>query len=71
MLWDSHDLKTIKTHGLVFETRVGKGRLLVSALRHTGRENAAGRWLLQVLVEQLKAPNPPKHLLADPRRMRR
>ncbi|MGB7733127.1 MAG: hypothetical protein WBL72_05475, partial [Thermoguttaceae bacterium] len=43
MLWDTHDLKTVKTHGLVFETRVGKGRLLVSALRHAGRENAAGR----------------------------
>ncbi len=66
MLWDTHDLKTVKTHGLVFQTRVGKGRLLVSALRHTGRSNAAGRWLIEVLVDQLNSPLPPKHTLARP-----
>jgi hypothetical protein len=66
MLWDTHDLKTVKTHGLVFATRVGKGRLLVSTLRHTGRENAAGHWLLQVLVDQLNSPLPPQHTLAHP-----
>ena len=71
MLWDTHDLKTVKTHGLVFEARVGKGRLLVSALRHTGRENAAGRWLLQVLVDQLNSPVPPKHTATHPLWMRK
>jgi hypothetical protein len=63
MLWDTHDLKTVKTHGLVFETRVAKGRLLVSALRHAGAENSAGRWLLQELVEHLGSAVSPKNAL--------
>jgi hypothetical protein len=63
---DTDDLKTVKTHGLVFETCVGKCRLLVSTLRHAGRENAAGRWLLQVLIDQLKLPVPPKHAATTP-----
>jgi hypothetical protein len=65
MLWDTHDLKSVKLHGLVFETRVAKGRLLVSALRHTGRENSAGRWLLQALLDRLKSPNSPKNALSE------
>jgi hypothetical protein len=65
LLWDTHDLKTVKTHGLIFETRAAKGRLLVSAVRHAGRENAAGRWLLQVLLEHLNSAETPKHALPD------
>jgi len=65
MLWDTHDLKTIKTHGLIFETRAAKGRLLVSAVNHTGEHNAAGRWLLGVLLDHLNSPTPPKHGLPD------
>ena len=64
LLWDTHDLRTVKTHGIIFETRVGKGRLLVSAARHTGRENAAGRWLLSVLLDHLRSPEAPRHALA-------
>ena len=45
LLWDNHDIKEVKTHALVFETRVGQGRLLVSALNHRGFTNAAGQWL--------------------------
>jgi hypothetical protein len=63
MLWDTHDLDRVKTHGLVFQARVGKGRLLVSALRHHGSENAAGRWLLDVFVEHLRAGSAPKPAL--------
>jgi hypothetical protein len=43
LLWDNHDIKEVKTHALVFETRVGKGRLFVSALKHDGDTNAAGK----------------------------
>jgi hypothetical protein len=60
MLWDTHDLDRVKTHGLVFQTRVGKGHLLVSALGHHGSDNAAGRWLLDVFVEHLRAGPAPK-----------
>jgi hypothetical protein len=53
MLWNNHDLEVVKTQGLVFESCVGSGRLLVSALRHTGETNAAGRWLAQTFVQHL------------------
>lgn len=66
LLWDTHDLKTVKTHGLIFETRVGEGRLLVSAVNHRGAENAVGRWLLGVLVERLRSPVPPRNALPPP-----
>jgi hypothetical protein len=65
MLWDTHDLKTVKTHGLVFETRAARGRLLVSALRHAGAENAAGRWLLGVFLDHLETGAMPRNALPD------
>jgi hypothetical protein len=65
MLWDTHDLKSIKTHGLIFETRAGKGRLLVSAVNHAGQGSAAGRWLLQVLLNHLYSPVTPRNALPE------
>lgn len=65
MLWDTHDLSTVKTHGLIFETRVGAGRLLVSAVNHRGETNAVGRWLLDVLIDHLANGRPSQHLLSD------
>ncbi len=64
MLWDTHDHGGIKTHGLIFETRVGEGRLLVSAVNHAGTNNAAGRWLLGELVRHLGGGPAPKAALA-------
>lgn len=59
MLWDTHGHDTVKTHGLVFEARVGKGRVLVSALRHSGSGNAAGAWLLSEMARHLlNGPGP-------------
>jgi len=65
MLWDTHGLTTVKTHGLIFETRVAKGHLLVSAIRHAGSENAAGRWLLHTLLEHLQSSAQPKNALPN------
>jgi hypothetical protein len=65
LLWDTHDLKTVKQHGLIFETRAARGRLLVSALRHTGEGNAAGRWLLDVLLKHLRSPAAPRRALPE------
>jgi beta-galactosidase/beta-glucuronidase len=60
MLWDTHDEKaSVKTHGLIFETQAAKGTLLVSAVRHGGKNNAAGRWLLGALLEHLRSANAP------------
>lgn len=59
LLWDNHDIREVKTHGLVFETRVGQGRLLVSALRHDGDGNTAGQGLKNLLLSHLaKGPSP-------------
>lgn len=66
LLWDTHDLKTVKTHGLVVETGAADGRLLVSALRHEGRTNAAGKWLLSVFINELANGPAPAHQLSGP-----
>lgn len=56
MLWDNHDIASVKTHGLVFACRFGKGLLLVDALQHGDAANAAGMTMLaddlRWLVEQ-------------------
>ena len=67
MLWDDHDLKTVKTHGLLFETRAAKGRLLVSALRlgAAAEANPAGQWVVSVLLDHLASGPAPKHALSD------
>lgn len=64
LLWDTHDLRTVKTHGLIFETRVGRGRLLVSAVNHRGESNAAGHWLLAELLKHLATGPAPRHALS-------
>lgn len=64
LLWDNHDLKEVRTHGLVFETGFGKGRLLVSALAHGPAENAAGRWLLAAFLDHLARGPEPRHGLS-------
>lgn len=66
LLWDTHDRDTVVTHGLVFGTRVGKGALWVSALRHDGPGNAAGRWLLDLWAGQLPTGPLPRHRLPEP-----
>jgi len=60
----------VETHGLVFETRVGQGRMLVSALRHTGQTNAAGQWLLEALIDHLADGPMPQHALQSGVRQR-
>jgi len=65
LLWDNHDIKTVKTHALVFETRAGAGRLLVSALRHAGPTNAAGRHVLATLLDHLATGPAPRNTLSD------
>jgi len=65
LLWDTHDLRTVKTHGLIFETRAGRGRLLVSAVNHRGTGNAAGQWLLAALIRHLAESPAPIHQLTD------
>ncbi len=63
LLWDNHDLREVRTHGLAFETRVGKGRLLVSAFNHGPIDNAAGRWLLGEFIRHAGEGIPPRRAL--------
>lgn len=66
LLWDNHDLAEVRTHGLVFESKVGRGRLLVSALSHgPADDNAAGRWLLGILVDHLATGPEPRRAFGD------
>jgi hypothetical protein len=65
LLWDTHDRDTVVTHGLVFGTRVGEGALWVSALRHDGAGNAAGRWLLDLWTRELLSGPQPRQGLPD------
>lgn len=53
MLWDSHDIATVKTHGLAWLATVGQGRLAVSTLNHDPRRSAAGPYLLKRLLNRL------------------
>src|SRR5207244_9042426 len=46
-----------------FETKVGKGRLLVSALNHKGESNAAGKWLFDVFLHHVSSGPPPRNAL--------
>jgi len=63
MLWFTHDLRQVDTQGLVFETQIGRGRLLVSALRHTSTVHAAGPWLARVFAEHVATGPLPQHVI--------
>ncbi len=68
MLWESHDLEQLKTNGLVFQLPVGEqGRLLVSALRHEGENNPAGRFLLDKMLVALSDGEVPRRDESDRR----
>ena len=50
-LWDNHDMREVRRHGLLFRMPVGKGSLWVSSLNHFGETNAAGEFLLRLVSE--------------------
>lgn len=55
MLWDNHDIATVKTHGLLFATKVGRGVMLVDSLGHGDGQCAVGSWLFGKAFEWLRA----------------
>ncbi len=50
-LWDNHDIKDVRVHGLVWEAQVGQGRLIVSLLNHDPQKSALGPKLLLDLIK--------------------
>lgn len=68
LLWDNHDMRETRTHGLAFQCRVGKGLMLVSTLNHLGETNSVGRWLFdqwsRSLLEPLSEPTEADYQLA-------
>ncbi len=55
LLWDNHDRREVKTHGLVFRMGVGEsGELLVSTLKLWGDTNSVGHWLANQWNEELR-----------------
>lgn len=63
MLWDNHDIKDVRTHGLLFETSIGKGRLLVSAIQFSQDQANAKTWLQKRLMKHLDSGPPPRNAL--------
>jgi hypothetical protein len=59
-LWDNHDIKDVRVHGLVWEARVAQGRLLVSLLNHDPANSALGPRLLLDLIQHLQGDFEPK-----------
>jgi len=60
-VWDTHmEPGRVVRHPLVTATRFGRGRLIVSALRH---DSPAGGYVLQLLARHLDGADPP-HLAA-------
>lgn len=59
-LWDNHDIKDVRVHGLVWEAKVGQGRLLVSLLNHDPENSAIGPRLLLDLLQHLQSDFEPK-----------
>jgi hypothetical protein len=64
---ETHDLDRVRPNLLLFQTRVGKGRLGVTCLRHEGgeQENYAGVWLARELVRTLVEDPPPERALSE------
>lgn len=56
MLWDNHDIDHVRTHGLLFATGVGNGKLIVCSLPLTGETNAVGKWLLHQCINAFQDP---------------
>jgi hypothetical protein len=55
LLWDNHDQRDVRTHGLAFRMEFGEGgALFVSSLNFVGDSNSAGKWLLHQLLKQLE-----------------
>lgn len=70
-LWDNHDIKEVRVHGLVWEAQVGQGRLIVSLLNHDPQNSALGPKFLLDLVKHFRDDFKPKAWSKDLRlRMR-
>ncbi len=64
--FETHDLDRVRPDLLLFYTGVGKGRLVVSCLRHLGgrEKNYAGLWLARELARLLVGGPPPERALS-------
>ena len=67
---ETHDLERVRPNLLLFAAGWGRGRLLVSALRHRGGrgENPAGLWLARELARHLLQGPRPSRALDEPAR---
>lgn len=71
MLWDMHDITTVKKHGLLWISRVGKGKLAVSMLDRNPQRSTAGPFLLFHLLKSLTiTPTQSLASLSDPLQQR-
>lgn len=62
LLWDNHDIATVKTHALLYESRLGDGSFAATTFR---LDNAAGVYLTANLMRHLiNGPRPERSLSA-------
>lgn len=61
--FDTHDHATVDDYGLVFETAIGSGRLIVSAIPLSG--SIAARHLRRVLIDRLLEQDAPTRSLPE------
>jgi hypothetical protein len=55
-LWDNHDIDHYRTHSLLWESRIGDGLLICSALNHGRQSGEAGPYLLKELLDLAAGP---------------
>ncbi|MCU0865054.1 MAG: hypothetical protein MUC36_14790 [Planctomycetes bacterium] len=60
--WETHDIPEVRLHLFAGDTRVGKGRLLVTTLR---LEGVLGAWLTQQFVQHLVHGPAPRRALSN------
>lgn len=65
MLWDNHDIAAVKTHGLVFASRIGQGTLLVDGLNHSEPQSPASVAFFGGLLSWLEVESKTDRSTAD------
>ncbi|MEM9827176.1 MAG: sugar-binding domain-containing protein [Planctomycetota bacterium] len=59
-LWDNHDLERYRTHALLWETKIGRGKLLVSSLPIGDNKNVAADFVRRELLRHVAGDFVPK-----------
>ncbi|MBL8752240.1 MAG: hypothetical protein JNK15_02980 [Planctomycetes bacterium] len=62
--WETHDIPEVRFHALAAETRLGKGRLMVTTLRLEGRLHSLGFHVQHLLQQHVASGPEPRRALS-------